>query len=334
MILGDKISSMRKQNGWSQEELAEKLDISRQSVSKWESGTSIPDLDKIIKLSAIFGVSTDYLLKDEIQEFTPTESTKECQKEPSRKLALDQVTEYLNVVERISRLMGIGVFLCVLAPAILIGIVGFSVQNGSVPLFLSEQTASGVGTAILLVLLAIGVAILISNGIKLSKYAYLERENFTLEYGIYGIVEKKQDQFDPIFRHCIAGGVTLCIIGVVPLMIAAAIDAGDQIYVWCTAVLLFFIACGVFLFVWSGMIHSSYHKILQIGDYSPAKKELEKRTSWFPGVYWCAATAFYLGISFGFDSWNRSWIVWPVAGVLFAALSQLLKASAQAKIDK
>ena len=68
MILAEKIMTLRKRFNWSQEELAEKLDISRQSVSKWEVGATIPDLDKILKMSEIFGVSTDYLLKDEIEE--------------------------------------------------------------------------------------------------------------------------------------------------------------------------------------------------------------------------------------------------------------------------
>ena len=66
MILAEKIMKLRKQNGWSQEELAAKLNVTRQSVSKWESRASIPDLDKILKLSELFGVSTDYLLKDEM----------------------------------------------------------------------------------------------------------------------------------------------------------------------------------------------------------------------------------------------------------------------------
>ncbi|MBR2504019.1 MAG: helix-turn-helix transcriptional regulator, partial [Oscillospiraceae bacterium] len=61
MILADKIILMRKQQGWNQEQLAEQLGVSRQAVSKWESGLSIPDLDKIIKMSNIFGVPTDYL---------------------------------------------------------------------------------------------------------------------------------------------------------------------------------------------------------------------------------------------------------------------------------
>ena len=68
MILAEKILSLRKQNGWSQEELAMQLGVSRQSVSKWESGTSIPDLERIIRLSQVFEVSTDYLLKDEMEK--------------------------------------------------------------------------------------------------------------------------------------------------------------------------------------------------------------------------------------------------------------------------
>ena len=62
MLLAEKILELRKQNGWSQEELAEKVGVSRQSISKWESAQSVPDLDKILVLSRIFGVSTDYLL--------------------------------------------------------------------------------------------------------------------------------------------------------------------------------------------------------------------------------------------------------------------------------
>jgi transcriptional regulator with XRE-family HTH domain len=68
MKLAEKIILLRKQKGWSQEELAAQMDVSRQSVSKWESGASMPDIDKIILLSRIFETSTDYLLKDDIDE--------------------------------------------------------------------------------------------------------------------------------------------------------------------------------------------------------------------------------------------------------------------------
>ena len=63
MNLADKIIQLRKKKGWSQEELAEMINVTRQSVSKWESRASMPDLDKIVRLSEIFGVTVDYLLK-------------------------------------------------------------------------------------------------------------------------------------------------------------------------------------------------------------------------------------------------------------------------------
>ena len=72
MIFAEKVLALRRRNGWSQEELAEKAGVSRQSISKWESAASIPDIDKILVLARVFGVSTDYLLKDEMEdvEFT------------------------------------------------------------------------------------------------------------------------------------------------------------------------------------------------------------------------------------------------------------------------
>lgn len=67
MILADKIIELRKKNGWSQEELADKLGVSRQAVSKWEGAQAVPDMNRVLKLSEIFGVSTDFLLKDELE---------------------------------------------------------------------------------------------------------------------------------------------------------------------------------------------------------------------------------------------------------------------------
>lgn len=73
MIFADKLITLRKKVGWSQEELAEKLNVTRQSVSKWEGAQSVPDIDKILQLSRLFGVTTDYLLKDEQAEPEYTE---------------------------------------------------------------------------------------------------------------------------------------------------------------------------------------------------------------------------------------------------------------------
>lgn len=63
MNISDRIKYLRKKKGFSQEELADKVGVSRQAVSKWESEQSTPDLEKIITMSELFGVTTDYILK-------------------------------------------------------------------------------------------------------------------------------------------------------------------------------------------------------------------------------------------------------------------------------
>lgn len=74
MTLGEKLQTLRQQKGLSQEQLAERLEVSRQSVSKWESGQSRPDMDKLVVLAELFGVSTDYLLKEDGEGPKPSKS--------------------------------------------------------------------------------------------------------------------------------------------------------------------------------------------------------------------------------------------------------------------
>lgn len=66
MMFGEKLQLLRKQNGVSQEKLSEQLNVSRQAISKWELGESLPDTENVVNLSKLFGVSIDYLLNDEI----------------------------------------------------------------------------------------------------------------------------------------------------------------------------------------------------------------------------------------------------------------------------
>lgn len=71
MNFAEKIFTLRKSNDLTQEQLAEELNVSRQSISKWESGQATPELEKIVAMSQIFGVTTDYLLKpSEIDELS------------------------------------------------------------------------------------------------------------------------------------------------------------------------------------------------------------------------------------------------------------------------
>lgn len=318
MILAEKISTLRKQNGWSQEELAEKLDISRQSVSKWELGATIPDIDKIIKMSKLFGVSTDYLLKDELEEivFSETDEAETFERDKARSVSVEEANEFMDCTESVSKKIALAVAALIMSPVMLIFLAGLAEYNQVI----SEDMAGGIGTAILLVVIAAGVAVLILNGMRLSRFDYLEKEMLSLQYGAEGIVEKRKQDFAAEYRAAIAAGVVLCIIGVVPLLLAAAFTEEDFVLICCLDILLLLIACGVYLFVRFGMIQASYEKLLQTGDYTEEKKKLNKKTASFPGIYWCTVTAVYLAISLWKNNWDISWIIWPVAGVLFVAL--------------
>lgn len=67
-MLSEKLYKLRKNSGLSQEQLAEQLNVSRQAISKWESGTAVPESEKLITISNYFGVSVDYLLKDDEED--------------------------------------------------------------------------------------------------------------------------------------------------------------------------------------------------------------------------------------------------------------------------
>ena len=142
MILAEKIMQLRKQRGWSQEELADKLGISRQSVSKWESGMSIPDLDKILKLGGVFGVSTDYLLKEELEECEQAGVAvpgqfDEPEAESVRSISMQEAETYMDLTQKVSKRIAFGVLLCILSPICLIQLGAVSEYKGG----LSENAA-------------------------------------------------------------------------------------------------------------------------------------------------------------------------------------------------
>ena len=106
MILADKIIRLRKKNGWSQEELAEKMNVSRQAVAKWEGAQTIPSMEKILQLGELFGVTLDYLLKDERET---EENTGTAVETSLRRVTLAEANEFLAWRERASVRIALGV---------------------------------------------------------------------------------------------------------------------------------------------------------------------------------------------------------------------------------
>lgn len=321
MIFADKIIEERKKNGWSQEELAEKLGVSRQAVSKWESAGSIPDLQRVISLAELFGVSTDYLLKDEMVRESP-EAISEMESATLRRVSMEEASAYLEMKKSHAPLIALGVFLCILSPALLILLEGFA-ESGRMRI--SSMLATGAGLACLFGMIAVGVFIFITCGIRESKTESLEKESFETEYGVSGMARERKRDYAPVFTRGLAIGVVLCIIAAVPLVVAGAMEAPDYILTTLISLLLATVALGVYLIVRVSMINASYDTLLQEGEYSREEKRVKKKLEPIAGIYWCCATAVYLGWSFYTRDWRITWLVWPVAGVLYAAVSGIAK---------
>ena len=160
MILANKIIALRKKAGWSQEDLADQLGVSRQSVSKWEGAQSIPDMDKIVQMSRIFGVSTDYLLKDELCDEDPIVSVSEEGRDV-RRVSMEEASNYLSLRRRMAPRMAIATFLCVLSPVLLMMLAALSeVPDSGV----SENLASAIGLCTMFGFVAVSVGLFISCG--------------------------------------------------------------------------------------------------------------------------------------------------------------------------
>ena len=325
MILADKIIELRKKNGWSQEELAEKLDVSRQSISKWESAQSVPDMARILKLSEVFGVSTDYLLKDELEStenavLPDTGST-------ARPVSMEEAHVYLDLKKESSLKIAVGVLLCVLSPVLLL-FLGGAQEYGKIAL--TEEQAGGLGIIVLILLIGGAVYLFITTGLRMNRYEYMENEPLDTLYGVNGMVREKQEQYRPVYIRELTGGIILCVLSVLPLGVSLLFAKGNDFYhVIGIVALLIMIAIGVFLIVRTAVIWESFQILLEEEDYSRENKEDKKTMLVFPRVYWPVVTAGYLAWSFITNDWGRTWIIWPVAGVAFAGIYAIIKALKQ-----
>lgn len=329
MILSEKIIKHRKQNGWSQEDLAEKLNVSRQSVSKWENGTSIPDLEKVLKLGSIFGVSTDYLLKDEMEE--DEGATQDIiEDENARRISLNEANDCMEMAEFVSTKIAFGIALCILSLVLLLFLGGMS-EFGM--LGIEQELAAGIGMVVLLIFVALGVGLIILYGSKLEKYEYLEKENIELEYGIHGIAQKKKEDYTPKHTRNIVIAVILFILSPLPLFLSISFSE-DSIYkVISVCLILIIVAIGVFLIVYSSIIKESYDKLLEEGDYTREKKKSKRNNASISTIYWSSVTAIYLSsvtaiyllVSSLTGRWDITWVIWAISGPIFAVLLAIVE---------
>lgn len=325
MILADKIMNLRKKAGWSQEELASQLGVTRQSVSKWEGAQSVPDLDKVVQMSRIFEVSTDYLLKDELEE--PEIASGEIISPasiPMRRVSMEEAAEFLKLRREAAPKIAVGTFLCIISPVclLLLGILSeYSVFG------ISENMAGGAGLCILLILVAGGIVLFLSCAGKAKPFEYLEKEIFETEYGVIGMVNERKREFQSTYYSLNILGTVLCILSVIPLFIAMGMDS-EVVAEISVCLILFVVGLGCIALIYGGVIEASMDKLLQEGDYTRAEKERKHILGPVSAIYWLMATALFFWYTYGPNGNGHprySWFIWVIAGILYGVLVVIVK---------
>lgn len=318
MIMADKIIQLRKQFGWSQENLADALNVSRQSVSKWESGNSIPDLNKILKMAELFGVTTDYLLKDDI---VAVETAGPDSDPHVVKLSIEDVNAYAEAKVKAAKMISKGVMTIIYAVIPLFMMLALSEGN---MISISEDAAVLIGISSLLVIVASGVAILIHSNRHTNDIDKLAG-NFELSYGVEGVVKEKLNKYLPKFTTTVSIAVAEFILSVLPLLYAGIMGKTDAFPLFMLAFMFLLIGHGVYMLVNVSARKDAYEMILKQGEFAPEKIEENEEAEKLGAFYWPLVVAIYLGWSFWTYDWHITWIVWPVAGLVFAALTGLVQ---------
>ena len=324
MNLPEKIMTLRRRNGWSQEELAERLDVSRQSVSKWEMGQSVPELDKVIQMSDLFGVSADSLIRDEL-ELDFGEQTRTGDKdaaeptEPGRTLSVPEMTDLLRNARRKNLLIATGVALCVLSPI----------------LFILEKFLPAAFIAPVMIAAAVACFILAANLWKNTPFAVYQKGD-RLSADAAAWFRERFPAANLRFLLFSLVGVVLFILSPIPL-IALAIAKDEKLTdlqaETCVAILLAVVAVGVFLVLLRGEEMAVWERFraiqsgvlpedLRDGEepQEALAREAEERRNPIGKFYWSIITAAYLLVSFLTHRWEYTWIIWPVAAVLDGAI--------------
>lgn len=240
----------------------------------------------------------------------------------ARVINLQEAKAFIDITVKSSFKIAIGVLLCICSPIYII--LASMVDSGKNDIFMFW------GILLLLIMICIGVSLFITSSINLDKYEFMKKEVFQIDTATTSYVKNEKNRFNPIFARSIAIGVGLCILSVVPpiggSMIIDRYSGNSYGSIIGAALLLIIVAIGVFFFITSGMRKEAYEILLQEKEYLPEIKKRNSTLDKISPIYWTFITAIYLAWSFITFDWGRSWIIWPVAGVLYAGISSICNA--------
>jgi len=270
MNIATAIVKQRKKFGWSQEELASQLDVSRQSVSKWESGQSIPDLDKIARLADLFDVSTDYLIRG-----GATSDTVATHAANKTTVNLVEASNYIDAKYQSSKIAMKGVALSICSPMPLIMLLA-GVRGGV--LELSQTTAVAIGIVSILALVASAISFFVRSSQMESDMRDLSTIEFSISPTTRAAMQTQQQAFASIYTKQISLGVMLFILSAAPLLLVAILLGEVALVVFAMSLIFPICAAVVALVAPASAKRDAIELVLKEGDLDKGKSESVKNS--------------------------------------------------------
>ena len=301
MNLGENLQFLRKKENITQEQLAEQLNVSRQSVSKWESDSAYPEMDKLLQLCNLFHCSMDDLVQKEISQ-----------------VYIEDKADYDNHFNEFSKYVSLAVGI------ILFGLSVMNLIYGINYFFPNEIIKEDLCSMFFLIFVVIGVAILVLMGIRHEDFK--KKNPFIINF----YKEEEIDKFNRKFSVMVTTAVSLFIIDAIIFMGAEtafpAIDENEYLESLIFCIFFLIIAAGVMLLVYAGIQKDKYdvNKYNQMND---KKSEVYKKDSLTGSVCGCImliATILYLIGGFVFSKWAMPTIVVFAIGGVCCAIADII----------
>lgn len=291
MAFPENLQFLRARAETTQEQLAEQLGVSRQSVSKWESGLSFPEMDTLIRICDLYNTDLDTLLRGSVESA----------------LVADTV-HYDRTMNRFSMQISLSVGAILAAVGIMCLLNAFAVP-------------AQISVAFLLFVITIAVVVMVAGGIQHDTF---HKKHPVIE-DFY--TQEEKDAFHQKLVWLIAGSVGAILFGVVLLLLFFFFFPEREPYESIATCVFFLILSGaVITLIYAGMQDEKY-KIEKYNRENNPSPEAKKRNDLIGTICVCimlTATAIYVGLGFAKDLWNTTWWVFPVGGILCGAVSVIL----------
>lgn len=291
MSFSENLQFIRAQAGVTQEQLAEQLDVSRQSVSKWEGGQSFPEMDTLLRICDLYGVNLDTLLRGSLEE--------------SR---VEDTARYDSFMSRFARRMTLSISGIVAG----VGLCGVLEAIG----VMETLTA-----AALLLIITVCVVVIVATGIQHGNF----RRRYPVITDFY--TQEEKDAFHQKFVWYIAGGVGAILFGVALLLLFFSVFPEEEPYEsYAISVFLLIIAGASASFIYAGISEDKYKiwKYNRDNNPTPEAKQRLNLIGSIQGTLMLLATAAYVGLGLTRDMWRTAWWLFAVAGILCGVVSVVL----------